>query len=253
MRTKKPILGIFSLACCEGCQVELLNLGEKLLKIFDVYKFGYFNWMAEKKWPKKFDIVCIEGTPVTRKHFEHLKNLRRKSRLVVALGNCADLGGIQEIKNYVEKKKDEKLKYVYRQIKGIEAPNVVPVHKVIKIDYRIPTCPINKDEAFRILVSLAVGLSPQIPRRPVCWECQHQGFECLLQKSEPCMGPMTLGGCGAICLRSKIFCYGCRGPIRGQDRNKHLANMEKLVGRKYVREILETFGVEDEVFEECKI
>lgn len=252
-RTKKPVLGIFSLACCEGCQVELLNLGEKLFKIFQVFRFGYFNWMAEKEWPKYFDVVLCEGTPSKEEEFSKLKELRKRARYFVALGNCADLGGVQEIKNYTEKEKDEKVKYVYGQKAKVKVPNVVPLHKVVKVDYRLPTCPINREEAFSLLLALRQNLDPQILRRPVCYECQHRGYDCLLLQGKPCLGPITLGGCQAICPKSGVFCYGCRGPILSQDREKFLAWLSKKFGEKRVKEILETFGVEDEVFGECKI
>jgi len=246
-KKRKPILGIYSLTCCEGCQVELLNLGKKILDIFEIYDLGNFSWVESKRSRPYYDIVLIEGTPLTKENLKMLKELRRKAKIVVALGTCAHLGGVQEIKNYTQKKKKEKVKYVYESWQRVYDPNILPIWKVIKIDYIIPQCPINREETYQILLALAQGKRPYIPQRPVCYECQVNGYECLLQKGEPCLGPITLGGCEAVCLKSKRFCYGCRGPLKGIDPSKHLKNLKKLVGEKYLKEVMETFGAEDEI------
>lgn len=247
---KKPILGIYSLTCCEGCQVEIINLGARLLDLFEVYDLGNFSWVEETRNPPRFDVVLVEGSPLTRDNFKTLRELRKKAKILVALGTCAHLGGIQKIKNYTQKKKGDKAKQVYKNWKKIFDPNIVPISKIVKVDYVIPQCPIDKDEAYQVLVALATGRKPYILNRPVCYECQTRGYECLLQKGEPCLGPITLGGCGAVCLRSKRFCYGCRGPVAGLNPAKHLKNLEKLVGRKYLNEVMETFGAEDAILKQ---
>jgi sulfhydrogenase subunit delta len=244
---KKPILGIYSLTCCEGCQVELINLGERLLELFEIYDLGNFSWVEEKKDPKKFDVVLVEGSPMTEENFKTLKELRKKSKVLVALGTCAHLGGIQKIKNYTENKKGDKVKMIYKDWRKIYDVNIDPISNIVKVDYVIPQCQINKEEAYKILVALATGREPYILNRPVCYECQTNGYECLLQLGEPCLGPITLGGCGAVCFKSKRFCYGCRGPVKGIDPSKHLANLKNMVGEKYLKDVMETFGAEDEI------
>jgi sulfhydrogenase subunit delta len=245
---KKISLAIASMTCCEGCQVEILNLGKRLLDLFQVFDLGNFSWAEEKRERPKYDVAVIEGTPLTHEDVRYLKELRRKSKILVAIGSCAHLGGVQEIKNYSEKWKNEKVKYVYPKYQRIQNPTVVPLWKVVKVDYTVPCCPIDKDEFYRVISDIAFGREPRIPLRPVCWECQTSGYDCLLMRGQPCIGPITIGGCKAICLRSKRFCYGCRGPLRdaGPQIKKHLRNLEKLVGKRYLREIMETYGAEDD-------
>ena len=248
MKKKKLKLAIASMTCCEGCQVEILNLGEKLLDIFEIFELGNFSWVKEREEVSRYDVALIEGTPLTQEDFSNLKELRKKSKIIVAMGTCAHLGGVQEIKNYTEREKKEKVKYVYSKYKRIENAIVVPLSKVVKVDYIAPGCPINREELYNILSDIALGKSPKILPRPVCYECQNQGYECLLQKGEPCLGPITLGGCEAVCLKSNRFCYGCRGPLDAKNpvTKRHLDKLEKSVGKKYLREVLETFGTEDD-------
>lgn len=48
---------------------------------------------------------------------------------------------------------------------------------------------------------------------PVCSECPLAGGECLVAKGEPCLGPVTVAGCSAECVRSGAPCAGCRGYV----------------------------------------
>ncbi len=52
---------------------------------------------------------------------------------------------------------------------------------------------------------------------PVCAECPLHGNECLLVRGEPCLGPITIAGCGSPCTREGTICIGCRGPITRRD------------------------------------
>ena len=52
---------------------------------------------------------------------------------------------------------------------------------------------------------------------PVCAECPLYGEECLVVKGYPCLGPITIAGCGAQCPVSGSYCIGCRGPIVRED------------------------------------
>jgi hypothetical protein len=55
-------------------------------------------------------------------------------------------------------------------------------------------------------------------------ECKRQGAVCVLvTKGEPCMGPVTSTGCGALCPRFGRDCYGCYGPSENPNTDS-LAN-----------------------------
>ena len=44
-------------------------------------------------------------------------------------------------------------------------------------------------------------------------ECKRQQLSCVMvSKGLPCMGPVTLTGCGALCPRFGRDCYACYGP-----------------------------------------
>ncbi len=52
---------------------------------------------------------------------------------------------------------------------------------------------------------------------PICSECSLYGSECLLAKGVPCLGPITIAGCNAVCTNERSPCIGCRGPVSRYD------------------------------------
>lgn len=248
----KPIIAIVSLTCCEGCQVAILDLGQKIFDLFEYVSIGDFIMLEDKPEAKNYDVVFVEGAPITEENISRLKNLRARSKILVALGACAALGGIAEIKNYQDK--FERMRYVYKNIEGINNPDISPLSYYVKVDYEIPGCPINNEEFLRVAQSLIAGVPPQIPQRPVCYECQLKQNKCLLQEGLPCLGPVILGGCGAPCPSSNYSCDGCRGPI--EDANPDNLNKQLIkqgYSQKEIDMILQRFGIQDEIYPEAPI
>jgi sulfhydrogenase subunit delta len=59
---------------------------------------------------------------------------------------------------------------------------------------------------------------PALPSHSVCMECKRRGNVCVVvARGEPCLGPVTRTGCGALCPAFNRGCYGCFGPADGQN------------------------------------
>ena len=248
-KNKKPIIAIVSLTCCEGCQVAILDLGEKFLQLVEHIKIGDFAFLEDTPEAPNYDVVFVEGAPISEENINRLKDLRKRSKFLVALGACAALGGIAEIKNYQDK--NERMRYVYKNIESINNPDIKPLSSYVEVDFEIPGCPINGEEFLRVAQSLISGVPPRLPQRPVCYDCQLKENECLLQDGQPCLGPIILGGCGAPCPSSFYPCDGCRGPLK--DANPENLNRE-LAKQGYNKEetnlIMQRFGMEDKLYPE---
>ncbi len=245
---KKPTIAIASLTCCEGCQIAILDLGERFFQLTDKLKIGDFALIEELADVDYYDVVFVEGTPITSENIQRLKNLRAKAKILVTIGACACLGGIAELKNYQDK--TERLRYVYKNIEEIENPDIKPVSHYVKVDFEIPGCPINKEEFLEITKKLIYGIPPKIPQRPVCYECQLKQNGCLLQKGEPCLGPIILGGCGAPCPSANYPCDGCRGPLKGGPVNNFNRAVMELYGysQQEIDLIMQRFGMLDDMY-----
>ncbi|MFA6382662.1 MAG: hypothetical protein WCX08_05350 [Candidatus Buchananbacteria bacterium] len=245
-KQKKPKVAIVGLTCCEGCEFAILDLGQRsldLAKAVDVVEFRMIKDDPPKTGP--YDLCFIEGSAVTKKNLEILKELRRVSKMLIVLGNCAQTGGVHRMKNYIGRIKA--LDEVYRQPKDIDNPPILPIAEIVKVDFTIPTCPINGEEFLNIVYQILAGKVPQIRQNPVCYECQVNGYECLLQKCELCCGPITLGGCNAVCLKSKQSCWGCRGLLEEPDVDKFVKNtFLKCHDVREVEKVLEVFGLKED-------
>ena len=252
---KKPTIAITSLTCCEGCQVAILDLGQRFFDLTSQVTIGEMGLIEETTEPENFDIVFVEGAPITEKNKERLYDLRKRSKILVALGACACLGGIAEIKDYQDK--EERIRYVYKNFENINNPDIKSLKELVKVDLEIPGCPINKEEFLQITKKLIMLYEngvlgeqlPQIPQRPVCYECQLKQNECLLQKGLPCLGPIMIGGCGAPGASNKYPCDGCRGPMKNvnpDNLNKQL--IKQGYSQQEIDMILQRFGVLEETY-----
>jgi len=242
---KKPRVAIVSLTACEGCQVALLDLGERFFNFLKDVELVDFHLLEEKPFPKgKIDLVFVEGNPITKEDLKILRSVRKQAKLLVVMGNCAALGGIPEMKNYMGKKKT--IKHIYQSLKNIANPDIKEVDNFVRVDFTIPGCPINNEEFLKYAEILINGEIPEIPERPVCSECPYQGREnCYLKKQEPCLGPVIYAGCGAVCPKNNFPCYGCRGFLNNINPRGFLKTLEKMKNKEEIDDDLEIFGLKD--------
>ena len=144
-KIKKPKMAIVSLTSCEGCQFAILDLGERFLSFTASVEMVDFRLIEdEEDSGTKLDLVLVEGNPVTEANVKLLQEVRKRSRVLAALGNCAAMGGIPEIKNYHEGVNT--IKHVYKYIQGISNPEIKEIDNFVKVDFYFPGCPINGEE-----------------------------------------------------------------------------------------------------------
>ena len=251
-KTKKLRIGIAGLTSCEGCSFAILDMGMDFIEAIDHFDLGDFHLiMDEKNKGAKYDIMFIDGAPLTKENIKTLKELRRRSKYLVAMGACATNGVIPNFKNYIDKNKA--VKYVYPKThKSVYNPNILPVKRFVKVDCSIQGCPIEAKDFVTVINSLREGMDPKLLENPVCYECQMNGNVCLLQKGEPCLGPVIQGGCNAVCLNSKFSCKGCRGVIPGYDTKQLEKELLKIHSRKEIESILQIFGIQEDWYKAQK-
>jgi len=193
---KKPVVGIFSFTSCEGCQFEILDCEDDLLELFSRTKVTHFPMGKATNEEGPFDITIVEGAITTPEEARKIKDLRKKSKFLIAIGSCASYGGVPAIKDFYTEEEIEVP--VYHSTKIIKSIRADGIGHYVKVDYYMHGCPPNKCEFLTVMKDLLVGKTPRQPDYPVC---------------KPCMGPITNGGCDSVCTDHKIPCTGCRGPV----------------------------------------
>ncbi len=249
---EKPKLAFFSLACCEGCQLQVLAANERLLPILERAEIVRFREAADGD-ADHYDITFVEGSIVTCHDLERIRAIRKKSDMLVALGACATIGGVNALKNFQDP--DEVAEYVYGDRKDW-FPHIAarPLSAEVQVDLELHGCPINTEEFLEAVKCLLVGKPYRPPNYPVCVDCKLADNECLWHKGVPCLGIVTRAGCAPqMCPSAGHKCIGCRGLV--DNPNTQAAKDVMAEFGLGVEDVLREFrlfqGIYDEVAKEA--
>jgi len=206
-----PTLAVFKFASCDGCQLSLLDCEDELLKVAELIDIVNFPEASRRMLPGPYDISLVEGSITTEHDLERIQEIREVSGTVVTIGACATAGGVQALRNFADI--EQYTRTVYAQPAYISTlATSTPIADHINVDYELRGCPINKEQLLEVLLALAAGRTPQIPRDSVCMECKAAGHVCLMVTQDAhCLGPITHAGCGALCPGWNRACFGCYG------------------------------------------
>ncbi len=94
----KPKVAFFDFASCEGCQLQIANLEESvtdITKLIDIVSFRE----VKKNQSDDYDIAFVEGSIARPMDEDRIREIRANAKIVIALGACAHLGGVQRLSN----------------------------------------------------------------------------------------------------------------------------------------------------------
>ena len=255
------------LGSCSGCEIAILNIGEALVPIITehleivhapvIMDHKYYGQCgdegADLDIPEAV-VGIVTGGVSNEEHLEVLKEMRKRCRVLIALGTCATQGGIPALMNGQDSR--QSFAEIYQTPstdRGAGLPgDGVPVlldrtyalDEKVKIDLQLPGCPPNPEHIAEVIMSLLEDREPVLPTKSVCDTCpaQREGkgtvstvkrfvenvqfdpgkpiseMRCLLEQGFLCMGPVTAAGCakrGApSCIEARVPCRGCFGSVR---------------------------------------
>jgi len=238
---------------CGGCEVAILDLGEKLLDLLPSLEFvhmpvlmdhKYFGQTGEKSELEipEADVGMISGGIRNEKERHVSEEMRKKCKTLIALGSCACYGGIPALANMYSV--DDLFEKVYRDSVTTESADtpsedippltdmVYAVDEVVEVDLHIPGCPLNPAIILEALTCLLEGKPFELPERSVCDDCptvrkekSDVGLKRPLQDAEFTPGEYDTLKCfneqGILCL----------GPVTRSGCGKHLNGDEQIVPR----------------------
>ncbi|MHC1604372.1 MAG: Coenzyme F420 hydrogenase/dehydrogenase, beta subunit C-terminal domain [Candidatus Methanofastidiosia archaeon] len=138
----KPTFAWIEMAACSGCGVSFLDNYNKVLDVLKKFDMKYYTMlMDERNLPEKMDIAVVEGAcTVTNGQIELLRDIRRRTKTLVALGSCASTGGV--------------LSYASgNQMPMPELDAYLPINDVVTVDYAIPGCPPSPEVISKFLLA----------------------------------------------------------------------------------------------------
>lgn len=215
---KKPRVAFFDFACCEGCQLQVANMGEMLLDVLQAIDVVEFREVMSEKYDGEIDVAIIEGSITTNHDVERIKKIRERSKVLIAYGSCATIGGVNGIKNNF--KLDDIRKEVYgKEYAYFDTIETKAVHQVVTVDYFVNGCPVYIPEFVKVLKRALAGIPYEVPDYAVCVECKLNENICMYDRGIACLGPVTKAGCNSWCINNNNICYGCRGMVTNPAEN----------------------------------
>ncbi len=249
------------LNACSGCEISIVDLGERILKVLELVEFVHIPVLLDHKYygqlgdGKHIDIPeaevgIITGSIRNEEHLEVAEEMRKKCKLIIALGTCATHGGIPALANSYENEEIFQ-RYYSTETTDKDQPrphdgiprlldSVYALDEKIKVDVYLPGCAPHPDQVFAALAGLLTGNPAKLPDKSVCDFCptRREGkgkvkklhrflqapkygspdeplseMQCLLEQGLLCMGSVTRAGCGGDKLVPR--CISARVPCRG--------------------------------------
>ena len=135
---------------CSGCHMSLLDLDEGILALAGQADLVYSPLVDTAEFPEGVDVTLVEGAVSSQEDVARLRMVRARSRVVVALGDCATTGNVPAMRNAVPLTRILQRVYiegadVSPAIPGAGVPPLLPQarppHEFVKIDAHLPGCP----------------------------------------------------------------------------------------------------------------
>jgi coenzyme F420-reducing hydrogenase gamma subunit len=211
-QSAKPIVAFYGFTCCAGCQLEILNLEDQLVDILSHIQLVQFRMGSSATHPGPYDVTFVEGSVTNDEELASLRELREKSKVLIAIGACATTAGVNALRN--GRDVEEFKRTVYGNASHVRTlPEIKPISAHVPVDYQLQGCPISGEEFINLLTDLLTGVTPRPKNYPVCVECRMKENVCLMKEGKLCMGPITRGGCDARCPTVNFPCEACWGPV----------------------------------------
>ncbi|HRT59007.1 MAG TPA: oxidoreductase [Candidatus Paceibacterota bacterium] len=161
---------------CSGCHMSFLDLDEFLLELADKIDLVYSPVVDTKEYPEDVQVCLVEGAVCNEDNLELLRQIRARTQVLVAFGDCAVTANVPAIRNQLGLRNDESvLQRAY--VEGAQSnpgvprhpgivppllPRVLPVHEAVHVDYFLPGCPPPADRIKALLTQVLAGAEPRL-------------------------------------------------------------------------------------------
>lgn len=203
---------------CTGCVISFADTYEKILDVLSAVDLVYAITLAdgqtkvtetedkiliERLYPDSIDIALVEGSIcLDDPHaVELIKEVRKNSKIVVALGACAATGGVTRFGRGGQNPQPTQVAFV-------------PVAEVVKVDFAVPGCPPSTDSIVKFVMAALEGDTDYLEMYADFVKYQDASGENLIKQvisQSLCMG---CGTCAAACQMRAIAMYDGKPDIR---------------------------------------
>ena len=154
--------------------MSFLDIDERLLDIAPLIDLVYSPLVDTKEFPEDVDVVIIEGAVSNTEDLEKLYKVRSRSKILVAMGDCAVTSNVPGMRNQFTVEEVENRAYIENaqfnqqipmQVIPPLLPKTRPVHEYVKVDVFVPGCPPSAETIFFVLSELLAGRLPDLTQK----------------------------------------------------------------------------------------
>jgi F420-non-reducing hydrogenase small subunit len=180
---------------CSGCEISIVDMGERLLDVLKVAQFVHLPALMDHKYfgqrgderhitIPEADVGILSGGLRNQEHVEVAEAFRKSCNVIIALGTCATHGGIPCLANSFT---NQEIMQRYYSTETTDSPDAFPsqglpplletckaLDEGIAVDIYMPGCPPHPDHIFSALVALVEGRPAVLPEKSVCDTCPTQ-------------------------------------------------------------------------------
>ncbi len=175
MSLAKIRLATVWLGGCSGCHMSFLDQDERLIDLASKVDLVYSPIVDIKNFPENVDLCLIEGAVGNEEHLAMLRQVRKNSKIIVSLGDCAVTGNVTALRNYVPNSAEAVLtrEFVENSDTQRQIPRDVPplleqahaLHEIVHVDFFIPGCPPHADLINYVLIEFLAGRTPSLTNK----------------------------------------------------------------------------------------
>jgi len=156
---------------CSGCHMSLLDLDEGIIAVAAKADLVYGPLVDTQQFPEDADVTLVEGAVSSYEDLRLIQIIRKRSKVLVALGDCAVTSNVPAMRNMVPVNKLLERIYVEgaQEDPGVPGEGVpallrkaLPVHEVVKVDLHVPGCPPKPDAIMHVISELIEGRKPDL-------------------------------------------------------------------------------------------
>jgi F420-non-reducing hydrogenase small subunit len=198
-------------ATCSGCDVEIVDINERILEVLEIAEIVYAAVLMDtkleevEKWPDGYIDLTFHHGAIRDSENKHIAELfRKKSKTLISFGSCSCSGGIPGLANVANKEEIFKTAYMdtpttVNPEKTVPQPEwtdeqghtvtlprffdqVFSLDDFVDVDYYLPGCPplvTQINQALDVIVSgkLPPKGSVLASEKTLCDECPRERSE----------------------------------------------------------------------------
>ncbi|MGJ5816930.1 NADP oxidoreductase [Paludibaculum fermentans] len=156
---------------CSGCHMSLLDIDEVLIDVLHKADIVYGPLVDAQEFPEGVDVTLAEGAVSSQHDYKLIQQIRKRTKILIALGDCAVTGNVPSMRNTIPTKRLLERAYVEGADIHQRAPSdgvpallrhAVPVQEIVKVDLHLPGCPPKPALIAFALTELLAGRKPDL-------------------------------------------------------------------------------------------